>query len=394
MSPRDQERGMVYLLVLVTAGVTVSMGMLAVFAAAAQREVQELSIERERAALRAEAGIQVGLAAIGSNDAWRSAAGGRVVATQTMDRGELTVAATDADGALDDEETDPFTLTATATYGRAKQRVAADVEVVYTPIEALEYAIVAQGGLTNVGDLSVSFADVSLDVSLVLLGALNPWKGDKGMDEIEMPKPSVIETYAARGTVLPVELSSDAEGMLYEDLILTVADAQSKESRGTADPNAIYVIDGRDGPVRLTDPRIVGTLVVVNASSLELATVRTLRPAGVGLPVLLTDAPLTFDGARSSETDTLIPDTDDDPDGPDFDPDTFDGVQGIIYADSDVSIFNGFDMHGTLMITGSLTTSGETNITWNDAFLEVPPPEFRSGRTWRIVAGTWRAVVD
>ena len=394
MSQRKHDRGMVYLLVLVTAGVTVSMGMLAVFAAAAQREVQELAIERERAALRAEAGIQIALAAIGSNDAWRSAAGGQVVATQTMDRGELTVAATDADGVLDDEATDPFTLTATATYGKARQKLAADFEIELGAVEALEYALVAQGGVTNTGSINLDFGDVEFTLSTLLLDSLNPWSGAKDMDDIGMPDPGVIAQYETLGTVLPLSMSSGGTGTLYEDLLLTIDDAESKEDRTTPNADRVYVIDGRGGPVLLNELTLVGTLVVVNATSLEITRPKTMRPSAEGHPLLLTAAPLTLNGVSKQEMSSKVKGEDPREGGPDFDQNGNRGAQGPIYVDNNVTIVNGMDMIGTLMSTGEVFIAGNVSIERNDAFLASPPPGFRSEGGPKLIAGSWRAIVD
>ncbi len=394
MSPRRQERGGVYLLVLVTAGVAMSMGVLAVAAAASQREIQEIAIDRERAGAIAESGIHLALDAIEGNSTWRLTPAGRVLGPLTLDRGQLWVDATDADGSLTDDDSDPFTLTATATFGQARQRVAVDIESAFEPIEALEHALVAHGGVTNTGDITLSVDTATLDISIPLIAELDPWNRMREMGDIALPDPGVIAQYQAMGTVLPQSMSNGGEGMLYEKLLLTIDAAESKADRTAPNADRVYVINGRGGPVLLTDLRLVGTLVVVNATSLEISSPKTMRPSAEGHPLLLTAAPLTLDGVSKRSTNNALKGEDARPTGPDFDRKGNQGAQGLIYVNNNVAIVNELDLIGTLMSTGQVFVSGEANIERNDAYLEAPPPGFRGGTVPRIVAGSWRAVVD
>ncbi|MEO0630425.1 MAG: hypothetical protein AAFY46_06820, partial [Planctomycetota bacterium] len=153
MSVRIERRGGVYLLVLVASGITMSFGALAVIQSSAQREMQELSIDRQRATARAESALQLAVAALDDAGAWRSSAGGRVFGPITLERGEAWVDATDADGDLGDDAQEAFTLTATATFGQAKSLVAVDLAYETDNVEALSYPFPVAGGADGPGEL-------------------------------------------------------------------------------------------------------------------------------------------------------------------------------------------------------------------------------------------------
>lgn len=389
-----ERRGGVYLLVLVTSAVSMSIGVLAVTTAAAERESQELEIERHRAVIRAESGIHIALAELSTVSDWRKLVNGRAIGPLIMSRGEIAADVSEIDGDLADDADKTFTVTATASYGRAKQRVAADFEIRVEAVEALEYALVAQGGITSTARLDLEFGSVTVSSRIPLVNELMPWSDAKAMNDIGMPDVSVVKAYAALGTVINPRLSKDSRGREYDELQLTVSGALTDVGSQAGDPRAIYVIDGGGGPVRLTEPAIVGTLVVINASSLELDTVRTLRTASEGLPVLLTDVPLTINAASAAETQDRVADDDDQAEGPDFDDSTFDGIQGIIYADNRVLLSGGLDMHGTLISTERIVMADRVSIQRNEAFLQEPPSGFREGVGLRHVAGSWRQIVN
>ncbi|MEO1584642.1 MAG: hypothetical protein AAFR96_08730 [Planctomycetota bacterium] len=387
---RSERRGGVYLLVLVSSSITMSMGFLAVTSLSAQREVQELMTEASVAAARAESGMHLAAAAITNDASWRTSIAGRLINETAMIRGTLIVTAVDEDGSLADDDEDPFTLTSIATFGNAKHAVAADFEVGVEPIEALEYPMVVAGGITSAAVLGLRFGAVDVTVSSVLIDELLPWGGERSADDIEMPDPKVVSLYQAAATEVPVVASVGRAGALYDALTLTSSTADSSEGVFVPDPRSIYVIDGLGGDVRLSAPRIVGTLVVTNARSVEIKAPRVMRPANEGLPVLLTDAPLTIDGATATNADGSIPVEDDN----NFVDGDFDGVQGLIYVDDNVVLRNGLDLHGTLMATGKATISTGVTIDRNDAFLEAPPPEFRDAEQIRLISGSWRVIVD
>ncbi|MEL6795957.1 MAG: hypothetical protein AAFO89_03955 [Planctomycetota bacterium] len=368
-----------------------SIGMLAVTAAASNREIQEINLERRRAMLLAESGIHIALQVIEQDDAWRILPAGRVAGTLTLERGELWVDATDADGDLVDDDMDPFTLTSTATFGGAKQRVAVDLEYSFAPVEAVYYPFpnVADGA----GQLCVYTYNSFLPICAggLLQAPISSLYSNTTTSWIDKPEPSLIQYYESRGTVIPQSLSQGGNGRKYRNINITPSQLDVDI---TPNPRHIYILDGTGGDVELEASRLVGTLVVVNARSFELHQPRVIRPGPEGLPVIVADCDVLIRDAGPNRIEETWPDDDDLADGPDFDDPSFDGVQGVIYIDGDLQITRDLEMRGSIIATGSATIDDDVTIRHEAAYVESPPPGFRVADDLQLVQGSWRAVVD
>jgi hypothetical protein len=391
MMPSPRRRGGVYLLVLVTSAISMSIGVLAVTTAAASREIQELDIERHRAMARAESGIQLALTAIDADDRWRSIAGGRIVGPLAMDRGTLVVDASDPDGDLADDETHAFTLAATAVYGRSKQRIAVDIEYAFSPVEALRYPFPNEA--SGKGQICAHLTGVPIPVCAggTLQPPITSLYNSTTVSSFDRPDPRVVSEYAALGTVIPVALSQGGKGEKYKDLEITTTSLTAGIAR---DPRHIYVIDGGGEHVELEDGALVGTLVVVNAASFTFHKPVVARPGPEGLPLILAECDVIIKNADPNEIDETWPDTDDIPGETDFDDPSRDGVQGVIYVDGNIEIDHDLVMWGSIIVTGEATINDEVTIYHDDAYVESPPPGFREDASLRVASGTWRAVVD
>jgi hypothetical protein len=157
----------------------------------------------------------------------------------------------------------------------------------------------------------------------------------------------------------------------------------------------VYHIDGRGNDVTVTGASIVGTLIVTNAPTVTVRSPTVLRTGAEGLPILLIRGDAVLTDVGNEIIDATAPDTDDAADGPDFDDPTFDGMQGIIYVDGDISIPGDFDLRGPLISSGLITIQGNAVIRHNPAFVEAPPPGFSvSSGACLFAPGSWREVVD
>ncbi|MEO1715869.1 MAG: hypothetical protein AAFR76_02045 [Planctomycetota bacterium] len=368
-----------------------SIGMLAVTASASNREMQEINLERRRAMLLAESGIHIALQVIEQDDAWRTLPSGRVAGTLTLERGELWVNATDADGDLVDDDMDPFTLTSTATFGSAKQRVAVDLEYSFAPVEAVYYPFpnVADGA----GQLCVYTYNSLLPICAggFLQSPIASLYSDITTSWIDKPDPGLIQYYQSRGTVIPQSLSQSGAGRKYSDINITPTQLDMNIE---PNPQHIYVLDGNGGDVELESSRLVGTLVVINARSFELDRPRVVRPGPEGLPVIIADCDVFINDADRDRIEETWPDTDDLPEGPDFDEPNFDGIQGIIYADGDIWIDHDLQMRGSVIVTGRADIDDNVTIRHDSAYVDSPPPGFRVTDSLQLVQGSWRTVVD
>ncbi|MEM1072501.1 MAG: hypothetical protein AAGH71_06750, partial [Planctomycetota bacterium] len=315
MRRKPTKRGGVYVLVLVTSVVCMSIGMLAVTASSSSREMQEINLERRRAMLLAESGIHIALQAISQDDAWRMSPAGRIAGTLTLERGELWVDGTDADGDLRDDDTDPFTLTSTATFGRAKQRVAVDLEYSLSPVEAIYYPFpnVADGAGRICSYLYLSPFPVCAGGGGFFEASIADLYSETNTSWIDKPDPALIQYYQSRGTVIPQSLSQSGVGRKYSDINITPTQLDINIE---PNPQHIYVLDGNGGDVELESSRLVGTLVIVNARSFELRRPRVVRPGPEGLPVIIADCDVFINDADRDRIEETWPDTDDLPEGP------------------------------------------------------------------------------
>lgn len=390
---RRRTRGGVYVLVVVTSAVTMSIGALAVMAAASNREMQEIELERRQALSLAESGIHLALDVIERDDAWRTRAGGRIIDSLSMERGELEVRASDSDGDLADDGSDAFTLTATASFGRARQRVEAEFAYDVRPIEAIYYPfpIVSDGAGRICAYTYLSPFPVCAGGGGFLEADIATLYSEPDISWIDQPDPSLVEYYASRATPIPLSLSDGGLGEFYNNLELTTSGVSTGV---TPDPRHIYVIDGGGGDVEVVRLALTGTLVVVNARSLTWRRPVVARPGPEGLPIIIADCDLVIRSAGPDRIDETWPDDDDTPGGTDFDDPTFDGVQGVIYANGDVRIRQDLEMRGSIIATGFGQIDDNVTIRHEAAYVESPPPGFRVGDSVRHVEGSWRVVVD
>jgi hypothetical protein len=392
MTRHPTRRAGVYVLVLTTSAVTMTIAMIGMATISAQREAGELTGARSRAAILAESAINLAVERIDTDSAWRDASGG-VLVDVTVDGARITAEAIDpADGDLANDAGDAFTLTGSAQLGGARQRLAVDFSYTQVAVEGLSYPLILHGGAGGGGSLCVFAWSMPLPVcGGLILAQIKDVFPAVSMSWIDLPDPSVVQQYAAMGTPISTDCSAGGRGKVYPNLVLS---SDSGPGGGTPDPRAIYVLDGCGNDVILNSPRIAGTLVVINAQSVSIQQPRVFRSGPEGLPIILAHADVYFVDAGTSSIDATAPDTDDDPSGPDFDDPTFDGMQGIIYVDGNIDASGYFDLRGTLMATGAATFAGASTITANPLHRSNPPEGFTVADELRMVAGSWRAVVD
>lgn len=175
---------------------------------------------------------------------------------------------------------------------------------------------------------------------------------------------------------------------------------------GATNPDGIYVIDGNGSSVAIRESRIVGTLVVVNASYVEITEQVNWEPAHPNFPALIVQGDIHFrpiDGTlRESE------------EGINFNPpqtpymsatdSTLDdsypsAIAGIVYCTGNMAIDgnnNGFSaaFHGVLVVAGSCVIEREAGayIEYDPAARDAPPPGFDSTPSNQIRRGSWRQI--
>ncbi|MEM1071878.1 MAG: hypothetical protein AAGH71_03535 [Planctomycetota bacterium] len=378
---------------LTTSTIAVSMGLLAIHSVSAQRIVAFRSNDATRARMFAESAIQLALYEIENRFEWRTAESVDPFGVLTYEGVTFSATIEDPDdGDLTSGEDQRARIIGDASVGQARQRLSVLLESDTRAVEALEYPIVIAGGADGIGELcgytrgsflpfcAGGFLQVPID-----------WMySAASMFWIDLPDPSVVQEYAAIGTLVPVGLSDKQQGKKYKNLELT----SSGVSAGIeSNLRHIYVIDGGGQHVELEETALIGTLVVINARSFTFFHPIVARPGPEGLPLILADCDVIIKHAQH-RLDTSWRDLDDLDTGPDFDQEGFEGLQGIIYVDGDLEIDEELQMRGSLIVTGSADINDKAVIRFEEAYSESPPPGFRVDEGLMIVEGTYREVID
>lgn len=175
---------------------------------------------------------------------------------------------------------------------------------------------------------------------------------------------------------------------------------------GATNPEGIYVIDANGGVVVVRESRIVGTLVVLNATAVELRDQVNWEPARPNFPALIVqgDIRLRLVNGTLQEDD----------EGVNFNPvqTPYNGVSdaslgdsypsaiaGIVYCSGNLlmdgnSNGNIMVIDGVVIANGTCTINQEASvfIEYNSQHLADPPPGFRPQSINQIQRGSWRRV--
>lgn len=208
------------------------------------------------------------------------------------------------------------------------------------------------------------------------------------------PPDDVFAYYVANGTPL-------GTNQIQRQLI-----SPYQNPYGSTNPDGIYVIDANGGSVSIRECRIVGTLVVLNATDVEISEQVNWEPAWPNFPALMVQGDINcrlIDGAleESSEQVNFNP-----PQTPfqsvtdsTLDDSYPSAIAGIVYCTGNLSVDgnnNGYEavFDGLIIVNGSCVIEREANvvIVYNAAHFDAPPPGFASGLSNQIQSGSWRQV--
>jgi hypothetical protein len=171
-------------------------------------------------------------------------------------------------------------------------------------------------------------------------------------------------------------------------------------------PNGIYVINGGNKTVVVSNSRIIGTLVIINAggnSALQNSVL--IEPALTNYPVFLTNSQVTISLSPTALSEAAM--------GVNFNPpgapypyqagtgtntnanstDSYpSALNGLVYSTQDLKIAGGTTVNGVLLSGGKIqVNSTSLNLKYNNIYLNNPPPGFLVGSiTMSPVPGTWK----
>jgi hypothetical protein len=213
----------------------------------------------------------------------------------------------------------------------------------------------------------------------------------------EMPDPAaVFDYYKNVGTRIPISSIPSRE-------LRRVVLSANSNPYGQTNPQGIYVIDCAGQQLTIRDARIRATVVLINASSTpRIVGTINWEPAAANYPALMVQGNLymNWDGgsqlSESSHSVTFNP-----PGTPylgSADLDTGDNypgiIKGLVYVTGNLTADRSTVHEGIVLVGGSAAFYASSNLTYNAAARDFPPPGFTAGAGMRVVPGTWRRTVS
>ena len=417
----NARRGSTYMLIL---GLSLIVTVLALGAIAAVRARSRASLGMEgvaEARLYAHAAIEIGRLRIATNPAWRNLfPNGVWGANAPVGSGTYTLEGIDpGDGDLADDDADPVVLIGTGRKGPARQKMQVTLVPDVRGLSCLAAALHAGSDLTVNGSgdtINAGGALVSTNGKLSNAGTID---GDVDAQSVkvlgtitgtttapapakEMPDGTVFDYYIANGTpinVTSIPLSAGFRSM--EEQVLSPA--VNPWGTHATNPEGIYVIDCQGQKVAITNCRIVGTLALLNAGGVSEVYTVNWEPAVGNYPALMVQGNVDFyvnSGNLLEEGPPLKFNFN--PVGTPYlgvqDGDTADTypvvIKGLVYVSGAVNTWQSPDFRGVVVVGGVLSATGDMSLTYQQTFLNNPPPGFLAPAGMKISPGSWKQVVD
>jgi hypothetical protein len=418
------DRGTIYIVVLVGVMLVTVIGLWSVSLLRVRTRSQRWAADSAQASLLAQTGIEVGLNMIASSPSWRTDLGnGQWRDDSTLDVGSYILEAQDpVDGDVTVGEGDPVMLTATGKKGDSRHKARVRVEFTLTPMDSLSSALhagrtinfngataTADAVISTNGSMYASSSTINADVEAA--GWILGWSYNGSKESFagsrELPPTSVVDDYAERATPidiadLPVRTvntgSGDVTISYLEELVLSPA----SNPYGPPDAAGIYVVNCKGLHLRITNCRIVGTLVILNPGSYtQVEGSVCWEQAGSNKAVLLVGGPcgLLLSQDPLDEAAFIV---NFNPPGTPYqgteDVDQLDAypsnINGLIYAADDLAIGGETRINGTILTNGEANIGGSLTIMHDADLLTTPPDGFTSGSTARLATTSHARIVE
>lgn len=401
---RRPRRGSIYLPVLLIGMIVSAMAIGGIVSVRSTARAFQLRTDAAEARALALAGLETARATINSDPTWRtSRSAGTWLSGVPLGNGTFSVSVVNPAGALSRAATDPVVVTATASVRSARQTLSctlAPAEI--TPRSSLNASAGARQGLsfnsatvtgasqlisTNaVATASVSGNSVSPDLETgVTVVGLTGFTGSRSVlaTPRNYPTPAAaFESYLAQATAISyTSLPSGNSGRILRRTLLSPA----SNPFGTTNSRGIYLIDCAGGALTIEDLRVVGTLVVINASGVTVRNAVHWAPASADLPALLVRGPLSLATGAADLTETSAS-ANLNPTGTPYpltsgttDSDTADAypsrIEGLVYASGNITTSGSVDAF-QILSDGTLSISGALRLRYDRRHLDTPPEGF------------------
>ncbi|MBI3865868.1 MAG: hypothetical protein HY290_28675 [Planctomycetia bacterium] len=418
-------RGATYVAVLGCTLIVMTMGLAGLFAVRSQARASNTLNDAVDARLNAMTGIEFVRSRIAGNQNWRTTySNGAWATSQPVGSGTFSVTVTNPNGALNHSPYDPVNVTATGVRNAATHISQVTLVAQPVPLTCLNAAATAGSAITlatttvnginqimasNLSVTAVGLTPVYPNVEAVtsIVGTGFQGTTTTGVTARTMPDSTVFDYYTANGTAISVS-SLGSPANLQNVVLSPVSNPYGAETNS----QGIYVIDCLGQSVTVTQCRIVGTLVLLNAGALSSVQGNVYLSAAVSnYPCLLVQGSMTiqFDSTTTLK-ENQSPATNFNPAGSSppatatpypwgssnynlTTTDTYPSViAGLVYVSGSVTIANAPAVN-SLVVGGTLTTAGQLTLAYDLIYFNNPPPGFC---TIPMVpsSGSWQQVVN
>ena len=422
---RHHRRATAYLVVLGTTMLVTVIGLSALLAVRIQQRSARLEGDFAEARFLARSAIEMGGLWISQDEEWRASRGGGVWADhQALGDGEFSLAVTDPDdGDLTDSETDPVTLTGIGYKNNSRYKLQVTLVSETRALTCLEVALSTAGNLAmddatancnqiissngSVTGVAASLINGNVEAVGAVTGVAVSGSTTTPIPERTMPDTSTVyDDYIAEGTSIDINTIPDDHGV-YTISGVVLSPMSNPFGTRVTNPRGIYIIDALGSRLKISDSRIVGTLVILNGSPMcsYVQGPVNWEPAVSNYPALLVQGPLCLymDSGILDEKDTgtsLNPEGTPYGDPGNWDDDTGDTypsiINGLVYAESRFDVASGPVVDGVVVSGGiaNLTPFTVLDLTFERTYLDNPPPGFTAPPQMIVSSGTWKPVVD
>lgn len=407
-SDRRSRRGVMYVLVLGTASIVMIIGLSGLLGARISGRVAKDNADFLIARQHARSGMQMGLLILQADPQWRSHfTSGLLLDSKPDKASRLLVQASDPDGLIADDATDPLILTATGEYADARYQLRLNLTPQRLPIDALKMSVhsglrlqVRSGKTVTITGAPLSTnAELRHDGDVIgsVEGVTESGGGAiSGTKKIPAPTKSLPDAtafagYAGRATAIT------PAGTMAGFVI-----GPGVNSLGASNPYGIYSITTGSKDLTIENARIYGTLYVnLNGKKLTLQRCIIVQPTAWNMPALLVDGELSVSvdpaGTLTEATQNVNFNPPGAPHGGVSDSDKVDtygsSLMGLIHSTGTLKVETPCSIRGILLANGECELRENCSITYLTDIAKNPPEGYSQPGVMTVTQGGWEQVV-
>jgi hypothetical protein len=419
LQPKHRPRhGTVYVLVLGISMMVLTLSLGAVALVRIQMQNCRDDADASDAMAYAQSAIEIGRQIIACDPDWRThQSNGTWIDKSAIGTGSFSLNVVNPNGTLDNSISDPVILTGTGAKSEARHVVQVMLNATPQPYTCLQAALFAGQNITvssavvqHVGILGTnrhvsatsSFIVGVVEAAGTISGGSFVGERTAGVPLRSMPDPiAVFSHYVTNGTPISINIVPKFNGIATIDRRL-FSPTNNPFVSGATNPQGIYCIDCGGAQIIIQNSRIVGTLVLLNTglnSIMQGAMVAS--PAVSNYPTLIVRGDFRI-STSGTLNETGTPNVNFNPLGTPYQgvansttTDSYSSkIQGLYFVSGSLTLSNNPVVSGGIVCGGTLTINGSLTLSYDDTFLNNPPPGFYLPPIMTPVSGTWTRVIN